>query len=222
MRDGSGNIHFKPTDGDRMAIIHSGSGAVGGTTSTLSQTTSQLQPGKVYLITFDYNFMSNEFPSQSTFFNDTFEAKAIGSEETILIVKESRNSSTFKTDKPTITTNGSNDEGFSNFTLSAGNGYTDFKQASKTVMPDSNIGTIEFKVFDVGDAVVDSGVLIDNVKVELDPPLYVVPNGQSLVGPSAQPLVEFSNQSTTFDSVLVASGSGPNGAPSVSLSGPLL
>jgi hypothetical protein len=65
-------------------------------------------------------------------------------------------------------------------------------------------------------------VLIDNVQVALDPPLYVVPNGQSLTGPGQRPLVEFADVSTTFDSVLVASGNGPNGAPSVSLSGPLL
>jgi hypothetical protein len=65
-------------------------------------------------------------------------------------------------------------------------------------------------------------VLIDNVKVELDPPLYVVPNGQSLTGPSQKPLVEFSDESATFDSVLVASGSGSNGSASVNLSGPLL
>ncbi|MBI2229302.1 MAG: hypothetical protein HYU46_09395, partial [Deltaproteobacteria bacterium] len=44
----------------------------------------------------------------------------------------------------------------------------------------------------------------------------------SLTGPSQKALVEFSDQTTTFDSVLVASGSGPNGTPSVNLSGPLL
>ncbi|MBI1996287.1 MAG: FecR domain-containing protein, partial [Deltaproteobacteria bacterium] len=106
MREANGTIHFKPTDGNRMAVLHTGNGSVNNTTSTLSQTTNQLQAGKVYLVTFDYNFMSNEFPTQSTFFNDTFEARAIGGNENILIVQESRNSSNFKTDKPTITTNG--------------------------------------------------------------------------------------------------------------------
>ena len=102
------------------------------------------------------------------------------------------------------------------------NGFTDWKTASKPVIPESNIGELEFSIFDRTDDGVDSGVLIDNVKVEQYSPLYVVPNGQSLTGPSQRPLVEFADQSTTFDSVLVASGNGPNGAPSVSLSGPLL
>ena len=222
MRDSNGTIHFKPTDGNRMALLHTGSGSVNNTTSTLRQSTNQLQAGKVYLITFDYNFLSNEFPTQNIFFNDTFEARAIGSAQNILLAQESRSTSNFKTDKPLLTTNGNNDAGVSDFSLGAGNGYTDWITASKTVMPDDNIGTLEFSISDMGDVGVDSGVLIDNVKVELDPPLYVVPNGQSLTGPSQRPLVEFADQSTTFDSVLVASGNGPNGAPSVSLSGPLL
>ena len=227
MKDVAGSVVFKPTDGSRMALLHTGTGAVpdvvtGRDTSKLSQSTSVLQPGKVYLITFDYNFMSNEFPNQTESFNDIFEARAIGSGESILLAQESRNSSNFKTDKPEITTSGKSDAGVSDFTLDAGNGYTDWQTASKTVMPDENIGTLEFSIADVGDNNVPSGVLVDNVKVELDPPLYVVPNGQSLTGPSQRPLVEFADQSTTFDSVLVASGNGPTGAASVSLSGPLL
>jgi hypothetical protein len=222
----SGTVFFKPTDGNRTALLHTGTGAVlgvnGRDTSKLSQSTSVLQPGKVYLITFDYNFMSNEFPTQGTSFNDTFEARAIGANQDILLVEESRNSSNFKTDKPTITSSGKSDAGISDFSLGAGNGYTDWKTASKTVLPDDNIGTLEFSIFDVSDDGVNSGVLIDNVKVELDPPLYVVPNGQSLTGPSQKPLVEIADQSTTFDSVLVSSGSGPNGSASVNLSGPLL
>jgi hypothetical protein len=217
-----GTAFFKPTDGNRMALLHTGSGAVGNSTSTLHQTTNQLQAGKVYLITFDYNFMSNEFPAQGSLFNDTFRAQAIGGGDKILLVEESRNSSNFKTDKPTITSDGTSDAGVSNFTLGAGNGYTDWKTASKTVLPEDSIGTLEFSILDLGDTGVDSGVLIDNVKVELDPPLYVIPNGQSLTGPTQRPLVEFSDEAVTFDSVLVASGSGPNGSASVNLTGPLL
>jgi hypothetical protein len=193
-----------------MAIIHTGTGAVSNTTSTLSQTTTSLESGKVHLIRFDYNFMTTEFPTQATTFNDTFKATGTDGFGSVLIVEESRNSSTFKTDKGTITGG--------DFTLNAGDGYTDWKQASKTVTADSTSGTLEFKIFDVGDTTHDSAVLIDNVVVKLDPPLYLLTNGQTLVGPSSQPLVLVSDQSTTFDSVLVASGS----ASSASLSGPLL
>jgi len=240
MKDSSGNVVFKPTEKSHMAIIHTGSGAVSSTTSTLSQTNTTLQSGKTYLITFDYLFMSNEYPTQLTTFNDTFTAKGIGlggEGGDVTIATESRNSSSFKTDKGAITSNGSTDTSFSNFTLSSGNGYvncsgscatddsgavTAFKTASKTVQPDTTSGTLEFKIIDVGDTSVDSGVLIDNVVVKLDPPLYEVFNGQSFTGPSGKPLVEFSNETTTFDSVLVSSGSGPSDNPAINLSGPVL
>ena len=235
----SGSAVFSPTEKSHMAIIHTGTGASSNTTSTLSQTSNQIKQNKTYLITFDYLFMSNEFPIQSTTFNDTFTAKGISLGSgggDVTIVTESRNSSTFKTDKPTIISNGSTDTSFSNFTLTSGNGYVDcagscanddsgnatkFKTASKTVQPDTTSGTLEFKIIDVGDTSVDSAVLIDNVVVKLAPPLYEVFNGQSLTGPSGKPLVEFSNETTTFDSVLVSSGSGP-GSPAISLSGPVL
>jgi len=223
MRSGlSGTVFFEPTDGNRMALLHTGSGSVGNSTSTLNQTTNQLQAGNVYLITFDYNFMSNEFPNEDPVFNDKFQARAIGGSQNILLAEESRNSSNFKTDKPEIISGGKSDAGVSNFRLGSGHGYTDWKPASKTILPEENFGTLEFTIVDEFDTGVDSGVLIDNVRFELDPPLYVVPNGQSLTGPSQKPLVEFSHEAVTFDSVLVASGSGPNASPSVNLSGPLL
>jgi hypothetical protein len=215
-----GNGTFKPTEGIRMALIHTGSGASGNSTAALRQTIGTLSAGSVYLITFDYNFMSNEFPSQSTSFNDTFEAKLFHGEGSTLLAKESRNSSTFKTDKPSIS---GGDTNFGTmFTFSSGNGYTDFKSASKSVVVDTSTADFEFKIFDVGDTIVDSGVLLDNVVMKLDPPLYLLTNGQTLTGPEQKPLVEYSDQTTTFDSVLVSSGPAPNGTASVTLSGPLL
>ena len=171
MRDGNGTIHFKPTDGSRMALLHTGKSSVNNTTSTLRQSTNRLQAGKVYLITFDYNFMSNEFPSGTTCCNDTFRARALS----ILVVEESRNSSNFKTDKPLITTNGNNNAGVSDFSLGAGNGYTNWKTASKTFMTEDQNRHSQFRIADDFDALADSGVLIDNVKVELDPPLMSFP-----------------------------------------------
>ncbi|MBI4490451.1 MAG: FecR domain-containing protein, partial [Deltaproteobacteria bacterium] len=204
---------FKPTEGSRMVILHTGSGAFNNVSNEITQSFKP-KKGGVYLITFDYNFMTNEISHSSTF-NDTFEATLVdGNNKETLILKESRNSSSFKKDKGAISGGG--------FTLNANEGYTDFKSASKTVTIDTGTADLDFEVFDVGDTVVDSAVLIDNVKVELDPPLYLLTNGETLVGPSQKPLVEVSDQTVTFDSVLVSSGPPPNGTSSVSLSGPLL
>jgi hypothetical protein len=206
---------FSPPEGKSMALIHTGTGSVNATTSTLSQTLQSLSPGSVYLVTFNYNFMSNEFPTQSTTFNDTFQAKLIDTSETgVLLASETRNGSTFKTDKPSM----SGDD----FTLSAGNGYTGFNKASKTVVVSTSSPTLEFTVFDVGDTSVDSGVLIDNVSITPDPPLYLLTNGQTLIRPGLNPLVEVSDRSQVFDSVLVSSGPAPEGGWSVDLGGPLL
>jgi hypothetical protein len=180
--------------------------------------------------------MSNEFPVFHPDFNDTFEARAIGSGAPITIVTESRAGSQFKTPLSNSDLNAQDSSGNTIYQLNTytdvgfvhndgqqhQNGFTDWKTASKLVIPESNIGELEFRIFDFFDDAFDSAVLIDNVQVALDPPLYVVPKWQSLTGPGQRPLVEFADVSTTFDSVLVASGNGPNGAPSVSLSGPLL
>jgi hypothetical protein len=203
-----GNGAFKPTQGSRMVILHTGSGAFLDTTNEISQSFKP-KKGGVYLINFDYNFMTNE-KNDPLPENDNFEATLTAGTKKTLLARETVLASALKTDKGSISGGG--------FTLDAGEGFTDFKRASKTVLIDTDTATIDFEVVDVGDSIVDSAVLIDNVKVELDPPLYLLTNGETLVGPSQKPLVEFSDQSTTFDSVLVASGSNA----SVSLSGPLL
>ena len=210
---------FSPTEGSKMALIHTGTDAdgnvaVGNTTSTLSQSFSV---GSILLIKFDYNFLSNEFPSQSTLFNDTFEARLIDSDgDATLLASADRNSSFTSSDLSTAAASAGG------FTLSAGNGQTGFQSVSKTVVVDSGTATLEFKIFDVGDTGVDSGVLIDNNSVTQDPPLYLVRDGQMLVGPSSGALIKFSDQSSTFDSALIACCPGPQGPSSVSLSGPLL
>ena len=209
-----GSGAFSPPVGNYMAIISNGEGAVNNTTSTLSQSVQSLSPGTVYLITFNYNFMSNEYPNQSSVYNDTFEAKLLVGDTTTLLASASRDSSTFNTDKGTISGGG--------FSLSEGNGYTGFLSASKTVEVNGTSATLQFQVFDVGDTVVDSAVLLDSVSLTPDPPLYLLTNGQTLTGPGLDALVEVSNQSATFDSVLVSSGPAPDGVSSVSLSGPLL
>jgi len=207
---------FSPPGGSYMALIHTGydSMEVNTTTSSLRQSVESLSSGSVYLVTFKYNFMSNEYPTQAETFNDTFEAKLIDGESSTVLATASRNTEEFKTDKPSISGG--------TFTLSQGNGYTDFQSASKTVVVNGSSATLEFKIYDVGDTVVDSGSLIDNVSFALDPPLYLLTNGQTLTKPGPDPLVDISNQSLTFDSVLVSSGRPPEGSWSVDLGGPLL
>ena len=119
----------------------------------------------------------------------------------------------------TALTENINGNGFK-LTISQG-GQTGFKSASKTVVVPSGTTTIDFEVVDVGDSIVDSVALFDAVAISLDPPLFLVRDGQTLVGPSSGALIEFTDQSSTFDAALVACcpGLGPT---SVSLSGPLL
>src|SRR4029453_7718009 len=60
--------------GSGMALIFTGTGSVGETTSTLSQTFS-VDAGTALVLRLKYNFLSNEFPTQSTTFNDTFRVR---------------------------------------------------------------------------------------------------------------------------------------------------
>jgi hypothetical protein len=223
---------FSPPGGSYMALIHTGQGAIMNPAteldmSTLSQSVQSLSSGSVYLITFKYNFMSNEYPTQSTYYNDTFEAKLqYATGDPTLLASASRNSSTFHTDKGEISGGGFTLEPQYQYTNDIGgytnSGYTGFLSASKTVVVNGSSATLEFKVFDVGDNSYDSAVLIDNVSFALDPPLYLLTNGRTLTRSGPDPLVEVSNQSLTFDSVLVSSGRPPEGSWSVDLGGPLL
>jgi hypothetical protein len=210
---------FSPPEGNRMALIHTGAGAtINPATeldmSTLSQSVQSLSPGSVYLVSFDYNFMSNEYPRFfEAGFNDTFEANLVNGEKSTRLATESVDTSAFKNAETTISGGG--------FSLSEDNGYIDFTSASKTVVMDASSATLEFKVFDVGDNDYDSGALIDKVSIVQDPPLYLLTKGKTLFRSDTTPLVEVSDQSRTFDSVLVSSGPAPGQGTSVSLGGPL-
>ncbi len=103
-------------------------------------------------ISFDFNFLTNEFtPLPGTppnFFNDTLEATISGtlSQETFLLA--SVNSSTF------VDATGT---GFNEQT-----GFETIQLDASAFVGTGNI-TLEFQVFDVGDAIVDSAVLLDNL-----------------------------------------------------------
>jgi len=205
-----------PPNGSFMALIHTGTGSVeqGGpsvfSTSDLSQS---FDVASTLLIKFDYNFLTDEFGDlspENDFFKVTLNGVVLvsGDRDTLL------SSSSF-----TALTQDINGSGFK--LTAAQGGQTGFISFSKTVVVSSGTSTIKFEVADVGDAVVDSVLLFDAVAISLDPPLFLVRDGQTLVGPSLGPLIAFSDQSATFDAALVACCQGP-GPTSVSLSGPLL
>ena len=108
--------------------------------------------------------------------------------------------------------------------------FSNDKDKSVLVNSGTPPGTFQFPAADWSDIIealwdeTGSQLIIDDLVFRAlpDPPLYSVAAGQTLVGPSFGALVEFSDQTVTFDSVLDASGPPPNGAPSVSLSGSLL
>jgi len=151
-----------PPNGSFMGLIHTGTGSVelGGpsefSTSNLSQS---FDVASTLFITFDYNFLSNEFPSfVGSAFNDTFKVELTDSSGNVtLLALADVNTSIFTPIGELI-----NGSGFSLFATS---GQTGFINSSKTVVVPSGTTTIEFKVADVGDSAGASVALIDSVAI---------------------------------------------------------
>src|SRR5262249_62032422 len=100
----------------------------------------------------------------------------------------------------------------------SGWGYTGFNTVSFSwLAPSSGDAALVFEVGDVADTAFPSGLLIDDVSVLRDPPLFLLQGGNNLVRTSTAPLVEFTGGSATFDSVMVVAG-----GSTASLAGPLL
>ena len=196
--------------GQFMGIIHTGSGAVGGTTSRLSQS-GLGGSGSLFSVQVTYNFLSNEWPTQPLFFNDTFIAKVTDrGGVTTEVARAERATAPFDATPTTISGGG--------FTLFQGNGIAGWKTSSKMVSTESGgLDKIAFEIFDVGDTIVDSAVLLDAVVVALDPPLYFLQGGATLTRAGLDPLIDFRGGTETFDSATVI-GAGSR----VSLAGPLL
>jgi FecR-like protein len=208
--------------GTGMALIFTGTGAVptGSTgpgvpleTSALSQTFS-VDAGTPLVLRLKYNFLSNEFPTQSDTFNDTFVVTLLGpgSLEPILVAQESRKTSfTLSTVSPETASAGG-------FTIEAGNGVTGFKDVLFPYTPTSS-GSAEliFGIADVGDTGVDSAALIDSVSILTDPPLFFVKRGETLTHAGREPLLRLTSTPSTFDSAMVVCCGGR-----ATLAGPLL
>src|SRR5262249_60719906 len=70
-------------------------------------------------------------------------------------------------------------------------GYTGFKTVSFSwLAPSSGDAALLFEVGDVGDTEFPSGLLIDDVAVVQDPPLFLLQGGKNLLRTSTEPLVE--------------------------------
>ena len=197
-------------NGQFMAIIHTGPGAVGGTTSRLTQS-GLGGSGSLFNVTVSYNFLSNEWPTQPLLFNDTFIASVTDRNGvTTQVAREERDTAVFHPTPSTISAGG--------FTLEAGNGIVGWKTVSKMVTATGGgLQQLDFTVFDVGDAIFDTATLLDAAVVEVDPPLYFLQGGAKLVKTGLDPLLDYRGGKETFDSAMVIAG-----GSSASLGGPLL
>ncbi|HEX6080748.1 MAG TPA: FecR domain-containing protein [Methylomirabilota bacterium] len=208
-----------PPSGSGMGMIYTGGAAVNDTTSTLSQTFN-VTGGKLYIVQASVSFYSDEHPNQSSIFNDTWtiSTRSPGQTGTTLLKQEARNdvftlgnttlnTSTVPASGGGFVTNGPSPYGIT--------GFRDFSlQWTPTA---SGTGELLFSIFDVGDSSVDSAILIDNVAVLEDPPLYFLRAGDTLSRATSEPLLSLTGTPMTFDTLLAVGAGGR-----ATLAGPLL
>ncbi|MEX2224607.1 MAG: FecR domain-containing protein [Candidatus Rokuibacteriota bacterium] len=212
-----------PPEGQNMALIHTGAGALtvsanpglfpGAPTnvtqgSRLSQSFN-VEGGSLFTIKVNYNFISNEFPSQQV--DDVFRVMATSpSGAATQLAFESRQTSAFLTSSEIASALG--------FTTSGSHGRTGFKLLTTQWVPEtSGTATLSFDVFDRSDIAFDSGALVDAASVMQDPPLYFLRRGDVLQRTQADPLLRLTNATQTFDSLMVVCCDGR-----ATLAGPLL
>ncbi len=222
-----------PPEGQNMAIIHTGAGAVpvnqlpsplnlaanrpanAQNGSVLTQSFS-VPSGSLFTVQVTYNFLSNEFP---TFFaggnssvNDTFRARLLDPSGQVLELAQASLNGSFPSGVAAQTASAGG------FTISQGNGVTGFSTATKQWVPEgTGTSTLFFDIYNVGDTSVPSAALIDAAAVGQDPPLYFLRRGDSLVRTGADPLLRLTNTTQTFDSLMVVCCDGR-----ATLGGPLL
>jgi FecR protein len=201
----------RPPQGDFMALMHTGSDAVGQTTSTLRQSVG---PGELFFVGVTYKFLSAEFPNESEVFNDSFSIWLRGGTEPVEIAHDNRNNAFTEGTGP-FSTEAVNLPGLS---IPAGSGETEFKSVGKlfTVSGEGD-KTLKFLIVDTGDDNVDSAALIDGVSVQLDPPRYFLRDGGTHAWTQPSALDTFVGRTETFDSLMVTCCDS-----TVTLAGPLL
>ncbi|MGH7365600.1 MAG: FecR domain-containing protein, partial [Candidatus Rokuibacteriota bacterium] len=208
-----------PPQGSFMGLIHTGANAVNQRTSTLTQSFT-VTGGKLYTILANVRFYSNEHPNQLKGFNDAWQigVRHPGQYGTTVLKEETRNDVfTFQSTAENTSTEPASAAGFT--TNGPGPyGVTEARDFSLSWTPtESGAGDLFFSIFDVGDTGVDSAILIDNVAVLEDPPLFFVQAGETLTRTTTEPLLQLANTPTTFDSLLAIATDGR-----ANLSGPLL
>lgn len=144
-----------PTEGSFMGFLTTGAGAVSGRVSTLTTDPITIPAGVTYLA-FDFNFLSNEFPSYvGSRYNDSLVVRlnpdgASGAPTTIASV----NGSSF------VTASGTGYNGMTGF------GTIRLDVSDMAGQIDGATLTFEIRVSDVGDSSVDSAAVIDNLRFE--------------------------------------------------------
>jgi FecR-like protein len=208
-----------PPQGSFMGMIFTGGSAVGETTSSLSQSFN-VTGGKLYIVQASVSFYSNEHPSENAVFNDTWQITAHSSGQSgTTILKQETRADVFQVSNTTVDTSTAPASG-GGFTTNGPDPYgvTGFRDFSLQWTPTaSGAGDLIFTVFDVGDTAVDSAILIDNVAVLEDPPLYFLRAGETMTRTTREPLLSLTGTPTTFDTLLAVGGGGR-----ASLAGPLL
>lgn len=142
-----------PTEGQFMALITTGGAAVSGVRSTVN--TSFAVPAGATFVAFDFNFLSNEFPTfVGSIFNDTLRVQLTtpgGSQNTVIA---SVNGSSF------VQAGGTGFNGMTGFAT------VRLDVSSFAGQPGIANLVIDIQVTDVGDTSVDSAALVDNFRFE--------------------------------------------------------
>jgi hypothetical protein len=216
-----------PPQGEAVGLIYSSIGALqgGGLGPTLTPalpaytdssklTQSFAVTGNtLYVVKTTYNFLSNEYPTQSTIYDDRLELSVADSAGNTKLLALERRDASF-----TSSTVSSQTATAGGFTIFQGSGVTGFKSITQNWVPTtSGQATYTAQVGDVTDQSVQSAALIDQVQVFADPPLYFVGAGNILTSTQTSPLVELTNQPRSFDSLIAVCCGGK-----ASLAGPLL
>jgi hypothetical protein len=199
-------------EGQSMGLIYSSLGALQGgglgpslnpplpayTDSSKLTQAFAVTANTLYVIKTTYSFFSNEFPTQSTIFDDRLEVSVKDPSGTTTLLALERRDASF-----TSSTVASQTASAGGFTILQGSGTTGFKSFTQNWVPTAS-GQAEYslQVGDVTDQAVQSAALIDAVQVFADPPLFFVGAGQSLTRTQTAPLLELTNQPQTFDSLI--------------------
>ncbi len=222
---------FTAPNGQFMGFISSGPGSLGDPSGRFTQSTTLSQPfqvtgGTLYTVKATFNFVSNEYPywvnqfaGNGPFpFNDTMDIRIKGPGGQTTPVSELQANGAFTPAQ--VSHQNVSVAGFTagGDCATCGWGYTGFKMVSFSwLAPSTGEASLLFEIGDVGDTNFASGLLIDDVSVLQDPPLFLLQGGKNLVSTGTDPLVQFNGGSATFDSVMVVA---PGSA--ASLAGPLL